>query len=308
MERQILVPLDGSLDAEQVLPHAIQLAQATASNLHLTQVVAPVISPPSLAWPSPAPVNVQRWTEATRAAAHRYLDHIALRLHAAGGQARTSVLLGDPAAEILRLAAEEAGIRTIAMATHGRGGLTSLRFGSVAKRILPETPVPLLLVRVSPAARAAAAQPAVSAPRYRTIVVPLDGSSCADEALADAQRLARHTGAALVLAGVSDPAADSADAGQAMRGRPSIAAYLEGVAANLQRVGVAVRTHVSEGDPAAMICAAASQEQADLIVMGTHGRPRLQRLFLGSVALGVSARTDVPVLLIRAEASRELGA
>ncbi|HEY1012395.1 MAG TPA: universal stress protein [Herpetosiphonaceae bacterium] len=312
MERQILVPLDGSPGAEQALPHAIQLARATASNLHLTQVVGPVISPPSLAWPVPAPVNVQRWTEALRLEAHRYLDALALRLHAEGVKARTSVLVGDPAAEIVRLAAEEAGIRTIAMATHGSGGLTRLRFGSVAKTILPMTPVPLLLVRVKAAAQPAEAKPWIGAPRPRTILLPLDGSDCAEQALADAQQLGRRSGAALVLTAIAEPmpvlagGGDAAD--EAARARHRLATYLEHVAARLQRAGSTARIHVGEGDPAAMICAAASEERADLIVMGTHGRSRFQRFLLGSVALGVSAHTDVPVLLIRAEAERGHGA
>src|SRR5262245_2346335 len=84
MERQILVPLDGSALAEAALPHAVLLARASGSTIHLLRTVSPAIAMPSLAWPMPAPVNVERWLETERATAQQYLALVATRLQEAG--------------------------------------------------------------------------------------------------------------------------------------------------------------------------------------------------------------------------------
>lgn len=321
MERQILVPLDGSLLAEQVLPHAIQLAQASTSNLHLVQVITPPMIFPTLAMPAPTPVNIQHWTTTARLEAEHYLDCMVLQLRTLGVSAHTSVVVGEPAAEILRLASEVPGIRTITMAAHGRSGLSRMLLGSVTEQVLAATPVPLLIVRGGAQQTAGApplnAQSAVQRSSYQTVLVPLDGSPFADEALAYAQQLARHTHATMVLVAVVEPAPDPH---LAMGGilphwmlakmhteREAVVQHLETLAASLRSVGITVRLRISAGDPVSIICAAAAEEQADLVVIATHGHTGLQRFWYGSVALEVSKATPLPLLLVRAPHSREHG-
>ena len=70
-------------------------------------------------------------------------------------------------------------------------------------------------------------------------------------------------------------------------------------ARRLEASGLHVRTMLARGWPAEAILRAAAQEQADLIVMATHGRGGLQRLRVGSVALQVVQAAALPVLLVR---------
>jgi len=74
---------------------------------------------------------------------------------------------------------------------------------------------------------------------------------------------------------------------------------LEGLAAKAKHAGVRVRTFLVEGPPAREIPRLARRTRADLLVLGTHGRTGLTRLFLGSVASGVIATAACPVMTVR---------
>ncbi len=322
MERQILVPLDGSALAEAALPHATQLAQATTSNLHLVRVVIPPTVTPSLAWPMPAPINTERWLDAERSAAQAYLDTIAAMVAQAGITVRTTVLEGDPATNIIAFAQENVSIREIAMASHGRSGFNRWIMGSVAERVLQSTPVPLLIVRaVEHDVAVELKQPRrefnVESP-YKTILVPLDGSDFAEQALGLARLIADHYQATMILVSVVPPLDDVALAeggvvplwtvNNQQTARTYAAEYLSSTANELVESGLQVRTRWIDGDPAETITAIADEEHVDLIVMSTHGRSGISRLWLGSVATRVIRRADQPILLVRAqEEKRERG-
>jgi nucleotide-binding universal stress UspA family protein len=66
-----------------------------------------------------------------------------------------------------------------------------------------------------------------------------------------------------------------------------------------RRAGVRARALVLEGPPHDRIARAARAHRADLIVMGTHGRTGLARLFLGSVAARVLSTATCPVMTVR---------
>ena len=224
---------------------------------------------------------------------------------ALGIAARPEVLAaGDVASAIVARAERDPHTSMIAMATHGRSGLGRWVLGSVAEKVLEAAPKPLLLVRAS---AHAAASTNVS---YRTIVVPLDGSPFAEQALGQAQAIAAATGAALALVAVVPLLDDAALAevgvvpSQASAERQAeieqLSRYLPGVAARLEAEGFTVRPHVVGGAPAEEILHASAAEHADLIVMATHGHTGVQRLWLGSVATKVVRSADRSVLLVRA--------
>jgi nucleotide-binding universal stress UspA family protein len=75
--------------------------------------------------------------------------------------------------------------------------------------------------------------------------------------------------------------------------------HLDGLAAKATKAGVRVRTLLVEGTPAREIPRLAKRARADLLVIGTHGRTGLARLFLGSVASGVVATATCPVMTVR---------
>jgi nucleotide-binding universal stress UspA family protein len=140
---------------------------------------------------------------------------------------------------------------------------------------------------------------------FRQIVVPLDGSASSERALWTAGAVAERTGAQLHIVRVQIPAFGMIDGMDLtaldMRARQQAEEHLHRVAETLQRErGIAARTVMLEGPPAATICQAATDADADLIVMTTHGLTGFNRLWLGSVADAVVRHATTPVLLLRA--------
>ena len=141
--RRILVPVDGSPVAEQVLPVIAPLAQALACALILFQV--PIVYTPGSPmgeWYLP----LQSTFDISDRQAKAYLDRLAGRLQEQG--IKVSTALGEgPVAEAIIDHAADSDSDLIAMCTHGRTGLARWALGSVADRVLRAGDKPILLVR-----------------------------------------------------------------------------------------------------------------------------------------------------------------
>lgn len=137
---------------------------------------------------------------------------------------------------------------------------------------------------------------------YDRILLPTDGSDASDRAVEQAVGLARETGAALhVLFVVEDiPYApemmDDQVEGQLREiGEEAV----ETIRARADEAGVEVVATLREGVPHATILEYADEADADVVVMGTHGRNGLDRYLLGSVTERVVRTSEVPVLTVR---------
>lgn len=138
---RIVVPLDGSELAEQVLPEVAALASRLGSAVNLIHVLTPVtysqkeIMQPGLPW----------W-DADIATAKSYLDDAAIELIEQGLTVTRDVLLSDHIATAILDYAVREGADVIALATRGKGGISRLVFGSVADEITRTSPTSLLVV------------------------------------------------------------------------------------------------------------------------------------------------------------------
>ncbi len=141
MYKHILVPLDQSELAEQALPHAVAIAQATDAEVSLVAVVDVLDEETMRA--AGAAIDWQTELESLGA----YLQVLCQRLGDEGVGSHWEVLKGDVAEEILEYA-EDRDCDLIVMGTHGRSGLARWVHGSVADRIVAQTLVPIMLVRV----------------------------------------------------------------------------------------------------------------------------------------------------------------
>ena len=148
---------------------------------------------------------------------------------------------------------------------------------------------------------------------FKHLLIPLDGSPLAEQALPVALALAARFGHTVTLLRVAQPPyvvtgiGGSVYAELALGMRDQIheeaQAYLAAVRESLQTADVDVRMQVAEGDPAAdVILQIVDELGVDTIVMSTHGRTGLSRWVFGSVAERVLRSASVPVLLIRAAA------
>ena len=156
---RILIALDGSRLAAQILEHAVSLGRALGAEYTLVRVVNPLGSMGDL----PA-VFAPRLGRAVAAQhvdeARAYLSDIARSLVARGLEVKTRVIEAERAADAILSETTRHGTGLVAMATHGRSGLSRLLLGSVASRVLHETSVPMLLYRPKPDGRRSRAQPA----------------------------------------------------------------------------------------------------------------------------------------------------
>ncbi|MDA1049201.1 MAG: universal stress protein [Planctomycetota bacterium] len=137
----------------------------------------------------------------------------------------------------------------------------------------------------------------------RTILFPTDFSHCGDAALEMATSLALESGAKLLIVHVEEPAAGY--------GGGELFAFpldtTDDLLATLTRViptdpNVAYEHRLVTGEPAHAIVRLATQENADMIVIGTHGRTGLTRLLMGSVAESVVRRAACPVITVKQNA------
>ncbi len=141
---------------------------------------------------------------------------------------------------------------------------------------------------------------------YRSLLVPLDGSSFSEHVLPVALGIARRAGAALHLIHVHPPWAAYAEAPPSPDDsleeltKQHEQAYLDDIVSRLKAVSpVRVSSSLVEGEVPAMIRAAVTSTKADLVVMTTHGRSPLGRFWLGSVADDLVRDVPAPMLLIR---------
>lgn len=146
--RHVLVPLDGSSEAETVLPHARTLASGFGARTTLLQVIPPGLGLGRFR-ADPAASMRKGLTEDARDEAFRYLEEVARRLRESSEGAlevdHEAVADEQPADGILDRIRD--GVDLVALATHGRGGFARAVLGSVADRVLRGSPVPVLIVR-----------------------------------------------------------------------------------------------------------------------------------------------------------------
>ena len=143
---------------------------------------------------------------------------------------------------------------------------------------------------------------------FNKIVIPLDGSELAEQALGPACRIAEKFGSELLLLRVVTPErplparpyqsgrADGLAAALAGIAVDEAEAYLSGI--KLPLLSLSLHTRVLIGAPPEMIIATATESGADLIVMSTHGRAGLLRLLYDSVTEAVLRGSPVPVLVV----------
>src|SRR5262245_2194466 len=136
---------------------------------------------------------------------------------------------------------------------------------------------------------------------FQRIVVPLDHSEFAEQALGQAASLERASKGALDLVLVHEPLPSGlADAPWRAEQWEDEERYLQSTAEQLSaRTGIPVSCALLEGSRVETICKRAWEVGAELIVMTSHGRTGLSRLWLGSVADGVVRHSMTPVLLLR---------
>jgi nucleotide-binding universal stress UspA family protein len=142
----LLVPLDGSDVSESALEHATEFGALFGSAYHLTRVVAFPLEIASPYLPHTVQMNADILADAKQSAA-TYLEEHAERMRRRGLRVTVSIAVDPQAAHGIVEEADAVGCDLIAMATHGRSGVSRVVLGSAADKVLRGTKVPVLLYR-----------------------------------------------------------------------------------------------------------------------------------------------------------------
>jgi len=297
MYAKILVPLDGSKTAENVVP----LARSFARGLQIPVELLGVVDVDERARPGrPREASMIRSIvdDATRRF-DDYLKRVAKNFFV--GKVQCTVRKGNAAEAIIELAAAEK--RTlIAMATHGRSGLDRWLLGSVAEKVLRGASNPTLVVRAKKEKN-----PSWEMATLKRVIVPLDGSELSERILPHVEALAKHLDLEVTLLGIYGGRL-RAGAGEGFHStgafieslRNETEIYLTAKSEEMKQRGLnKVSFAAKQGLEADQIIATAQETLDTLIAMCTHGRTGVQRWMLGSVTETVVRHSNDPVLVVR---------
>jgi nucleotide-binding universal stress UspA family protein len=286
MFHRMLVPLDGSAQADRILPYASWLAKC----LHIPILLLSIID--------------LRAASSARGQGdvEQQLQQAVDRLRREGVQADVAITAGRPAEEILGVA-ESQGCDLIVLSTSTRPRSGTGILGRVTDKVFHASQIPLLLIPP------AAAEPPMSPPyASSTLIVPLDGSALAEAALPFAADLGQRLSAQVMLSRAVPFAGAIVDETTPPTGEIEARAYLGSLTEKLRSEGLTVQWRTLDGPPVEHILDLASQLPHSLVILTTHGRSALARWFVGSVAEGVVRAASIPVLVIPRQHSRRYAA
>jgi nucleotide-binding universal stress UspA family protein len=307
MFTRILVPLDGSDRAEQAIPVAARIARAANGTVILVQVTT---------FPSnfftegkyPSQIYSEDLIEEGKALAANYLENVSKKPELVDLKTETRVEYGDAAQSILA-AVEPLEVDLIVMCSHGYTGFKRWALGSVARKIIPHSSVPVLVLRDG-------GSTLVAKPVYA--LVALDGSPVSEEvlapviqlmaALAPSEEKTLHLTHVVELPLTYGRIGIHAYVNQMREEAKHLSqGYLAAVAERLTHgdvSGLTVTTSLAVNVDVAEALVQVVQQQLlagghfDLVAMATHGRSGLQRLLMGSVTEHVMNATKLPMLVV----------
>jgi len=321
MYEKILVTLDGSAAAENVLPYVEEIAGKFGSQVILVSV---------------SEFNICDLEHLYQSYLGKTIEQLERDIKTYPGikevHVLSEVLAGDPAKEILRYA-DETGVDLIALTSRGSSGEGPWLLGNISAKILRATRHPVMLIR-RPASEEALTQKKL----IKRILAPLDGSELGKSALSSAEMLARTLGAEIVLYQVvmpleihsiyppppyippdqtlvteSPPSQSKSGETYSIYATPAplptrdfrrinemAMTYLESVGKPLKENDVKVSIAIGFGYPADEIIDYAKRNNVDLIVVSSHGQSGLRRWVWGGVTGKLVHAGDTPIMVVRA--------
>lgn len=311
MFQKILVPLDGSARAEQAIPVAARIARASKGTVILL-AVATLPNEFHSEEKRHAEVDSPGLMDEKLNQAREYLNSVTTMPELADVKTRVEALTGSVAPTIMS-AIELLQADLVVMCSHGHSGFKRWVLGSIAQKIVPHSPVPVLLLREGGSFLTG---------QLVHALVPLDGSSFAEvalkpaieliAALAPADQRSLHLVRVVdnpVSIGILRPNVHFDQEVSRAEARREAYKYLAAMAAQLTKgdfaaygltvvtTSVSVNTDVAE---ALVEKAGQAVEMFDLIAMANHGYGGLQRWAMGSTTERVLHHTKLPLLVVHA--------
>ncbi|MFN3481163.1 MAG: universal stress protein [Thermodesulfovibrionales bacterium] len=274
--QRILLSTDGSELSSGAEREAISVARRFNAELRILSVIE--TNPEFTAL---APGVLEKVEEKTRT----YLEELRQKAEKEGLKTEIIIHEGEEPFKFIIDEASKRGADLIAMGRRGRKGLTRLMVGSQTARTIGHSSISVLVV------------PRNARVEFKNIVIATDASRFSEKAAEEAIQIAKQTGASLYAIAVTRPDATSE------RIKESEDALLRIKTAS-QKEGVKIEAEHVRNRPHEKIYEAiiefAKKHNADLIVVGSHGRTGISKLLMGSVAERIIGHSDCAVLVVKA--------
>ncbi len=284
---KLLLATDGSSFSEGAIREAIRLAKQCSSKLSALSVIET-----NPEFETIAPQLLEKAEKTTR----EHLESVKARAKKEGVECATSILEGEDSYNYISAEAAKSKTSMIIMGRRGKTGLRRLAMGSTTARVIGHAPCNVLVV------------PSAAQVEFKSLVVATDGSRYSTAAASEAIGIAKRNNSKLtVISVVPAELAMPTDVDFVVAQRERLAEKemqtaeqnAKAVKEAAQKEGVAVQAFVMTGKPADAIIETARDKNADLIVVGSHGRTGLEKLLMGSVAERVIVLSTCAVLVVK---------
>jgi nucleotide-binding universal stress UspA family protein len=295
---RVLVATDGSPSSGIAVDLVAGIHWPAGSVIRLVEAIDAPPVPVEGPWPAISLVEREERSKALWRQAVDMLDAAGARIDRSGSEVSIEVLRGRAASAIVD-AAERFGADVIVLGSRGRGTIESMILGSVSSEVVDHAAVPVLVARTR---------------SIDPVILAWDGSSCARVAVDVIKAWRIFESACVRVVSVADigtpwwtgfaTGAEALVEEGAVANRRVHAEFARDVADELLSAGLDAVGECREGDPATQLILAAADDDAKLIVLGTHGRTALERLLMGSVARNVLHHARCSVLVARTPSRR----
>ena len=303
MYRKIMAPNDGSANSLNATLRAARLARHHHAELRIVRISNPTVLIDVLSVEGDQELH-QKAIDDQLAADMRDMEALGRKCRRAGVPTVITALLEGVPGPALKDYAETAGVDLIVMASHSRGELARVVFGSVTDYLIRHCQAPVFVVKDD----VAITNPDETI--FNRVVVALDGSEMAEKVLPQVAAMATPPYTTVNLVQVLTPATYA----QKRIMDPALPwweneftkadDYLEHTAAYLRNNGIAVVTDVILADDVAeAILKHAKQYRADLLALTTSGAGGIKRLVLGSIADAIVRKSPVSTLVFHPASS-----
>ena len=294
--KNLLIPLDGSKLAESVLPYAAQIAKKLSVSVTLLHIIE-----------TDAPEKIhgqQHLTEAVQA--EKYLNTISLLdiFKKIGIEYHVHEMSVRDVAKSISEHSKELKQDLVILCTHGSSGIHQILFGSIAQQVISLGITPVLLInslQVYPKEDC----------KFERFLIPLDGNPEHEHVLDYTIPFAKMCGAEIHLfVAIPRFGTMSGEYTQANRLLPGTTSrmmdmivsdaeeYLTKLKDKLESTGLKVTASYSRSDPADAITEAAKKNNADMIILATHGKKGAEAFWEGSLTPKISKASSIPLLLV----------
>jgi nucleotide-binding universal stress UspA family protein len=268
---KLLLASDGSEFSEGAIREAINLAKTCSSKLYVISVaVEPELREFADSYPL---VAVEKLEMATR----QHLESLKERAEKEGAVCEIIQRRGPETYKYIVDEAEKNNVEMIIMGRRGRTGLMRLMMGSVTARVIGHAPCKVMVV------------PRAAKLTFERILIATDGSIFSELASREAISIAKRTKSSLIALSVA----------KKDENLPVAEVSVSMVKEVAEKEGINVEALTLKGEPYEGIVDTAEKKKAGFIVVGSHGRSGIERLFMGSVTERVIGHAGCAVLVVR---------